>query len=135
VQAARSDTLGEQRVRVYGTILSTAALFWGFLQAPFLHIHPEDLDHPSAPPLGHLHLHQPSAAPGPLLSAHTDDDDAITVGWNALPVSSPAIPVAWASPEVPLSPPEPISALPPVPDQQGHDPPEASPKQPRAPPA
>ncbi len=122
-------------MRVFGRLLSTAALLWGFIQAPFLHIHPEDLDHPPAPALGHLHLHELLPGPTPLISTHTDDDDAVDVGWNPLPVCFAAIPIARAASELPVPGPRLVSALPPVPEQRAHDPPDASPLQSRAPPA
>src|SRR6266705_3565374 len=43
-------------VRIAGSILCVAALCWGLVQAPFLHIHVEDHDHAAAA-LTHVHTH------------------------------------------------------------------------------
>jgi hypothetical protein len=123
-------------VRTPGAILSTAGLLSGFLQAPFFHIHPEDLDHAPTSTLVHAHLHIAPAASGPVIAPHTADDDAIDVGWNLVRptfVSTAFNFVVSGVVTVPL--PALTSAETPVPDRRGHDPPGLNPQQPRAPPA
>jgi hypothetical protein len=123
-------------VRAPGAILSTAGLLLGFLQAPFFHIHAEDLDHAPTSTLLHVHLHRAREASGPVIAPHTADDDAIDVGWNLLRPTIVSLAFNFVASEavgVPL--PAPTSAATPVPDRRGHDPPGLKPKQPRAPPA
>src|SRR5438445_10034033 len=79
--------LDRKPVQAAGAVLSIAALFWGFLQAPFLHIHAEETDHPATSPV-HLHVHVAQRALGPALCAHTADDDAIDVEWRIAPPSA-----------------------------------------------
>ncbi len=123
-------------MRTPGTILSTVALFWGFLQAPFSHIHPEDLDHPAAPALVHMHVHEQAAAAGPLIGAHTADDDVIEIGWNALRSSVAGFSFDFTPARAMTVPaPKPVSAPALIPDWRGHDPPYTPPKPPRSPPA
>jgi hypothetical protein len=123
-------------VRTGSVILSVLALLWGFLQAPFDHIHPEDLDHPATSALVHLHVHAMPAGSGPYIAPHTDDDDEIDVLWS---VATSANVVLYADAELgeltPLPVPTPASVAVVVPRHRGHDPPESSPKIPRAPPA
>ena len=122
-------------MRTPGAVLSLAALSWGFLQAPFFHIHPEELDHPAAGP-AHVHVHLAPNAPGPTIGAHTADDDAIDVEWVLVRPSAavfafdPGVPDAIVIPVPAL-----VSAAIPIPQPRGHDPPDLIPKQPRAPPA
>ena len=79
-------------MRVARTILSVAALCWGFVQAPFLHIHLEDHDHAAAS-LTHVHTHGLHHGSGPTIGAHTPDDDAIDVDWHiAAPQSFHSLP-------------------------------------------
>ena len=123
-------------VRTGGVILGVATLLWGFLQGPFDHIHPEELEHQAASAPVHLHVPKTLAGQGPFIAPRTADDDEIDVLWSAAtsagvvlhadaefaePVSVPVPPVALAA----------IS----IPRPRGHDPPESSPKIPRAPPA
>lgn len=124
-------------MRVSGTVLGTAALLLGFYQAPFLHIHAEDFDHPATSSLIHWHLHHEApVSPTPLFVAPTADDDAIEVAWNALRCSFTAIQYDCDVAEAVHLPAIAITAVPlPIPQRRGHDPPELAPKLPRAPPA
>jgi hypothetical protein len=123
-------------VRTPGATLSLAALLWGFLQAPFFHIHAEELDHSATSAPLHVHVHLAPSAPGPIIGALTADDDAIDVDWVITQPSAAVfafdagIPAAIVIP-VPAF----VSAAIPIPQQRGHDPPDLTPKQPRAPPA
>ena len=123
-------------MRTPGTILSTAALVWGFVQAPFLHIHPEDFDHPATATLTHVHVRSAPSASGPMLCALTADDDAVDVEWGIARTSAVAFAVDFNVPEAIYIPaPTLVSAAVQTPQQRGHDPPELTPKQSRAPPA
>ena len=118
-----------------GAILSIAALFWGFLQAPFLHIHAEETDHP-ATSLAHMHVHSAQTASGPTICAHTADDDAIDVEWRIAPPSAGVFPLDLiVSGTVTVAAPAVVSIALLIPRPRGHDPPDLTPKQPRAPPA
>jgi hypothetical protein len=123
-------------VRTGRIILSVLALLWGFLQAPFDHIHPEDLDHPPTSSLVHLHAHAKLTGGGPCISPQTADEDEIDVLWS---VTTSAHLVLHPNTELTkgVSVPEPslAAAAVAIPWLRGHDPPESSPKIPRAPPA
>ena len=123
-------------MRIDGVTLSVLALLWGFLQAPFDHIHPEDLDHPATSGIVHLHGHKTLTGHGPFIAPRTDDDDEIDVTWS---VTTSAHVVLHADTEMAerVSVPDPsfVSAPHLIPWHRGHDPPESSPKIPRAPPA
>ena len=117
-------------------ILSVLALLWGFLQAPFDHIHPEELQHqPTSAPV-HLHAHKTSTGHGPFIAPRTADDDEIDVLWSAATCAKVVL-HADAEVAAPVSVPVPsiASATILIPLPRGHDPPEFSPKIPRAPPA
>ena len=126
----------EETVQAPSIILSIAALFWGFLQAPFFHIHAEELSHPTEPIPVHLHLHLAHQAPGLAFIAQTPDDDAVETEWS---VAQPQPVTILADITVPgkIRVPSPVftSAVLHVPHKRGHDPPDVSPKQPRSPPA
>ena len=115
-------------------ILSVFTLLWGFLQAPFDHIHPDGPEHETAAP---AHVHVPRALPGegPTVSSHTPDDDEIDVLWSvatnakAAFHADAAIGESLYAPTLSL-----VSMVVAVPQHRGHDPPEFSPKIPRAPP-
>ena len=123
-------------MRAPGVILSTAALLWGSLQAPFFHIHPEELDHPATSVLVHFHIHEDHAAPGtPAIGAHTADDDAIDVGWNLIaPPDGGALPDLDVGEFVVVPSPAPASVAVPIPQRRSHDPPDLISKHPRSPP-
>jgi hypothetical protein len=123
-------------VRTGGVILGVATLLWGFLQGPFDHIHPEELEHPATSAPAHLHVHKTLTGHGPFIASHTADDDEVDVLWSV--AASPNV-VLHADTEFtePVSVPVPSIALAAIsmPRHRGHDPPESSPKIPRAPPA
>jgi hypothetical protein len=124
-------------VRAPGTVASIAALLWGFLQAPFFHIHPEDLDHSATSGPVHIHIRAATSASGPTIGALTADDDAVDVPWSIVRPVGPAITINSAIPESATLIPAPalVSAAVPVPQRRGHDPPDLTPKHPRDPPA
>jgi hypothetical protein len=123
-------------VRVARTILSLAALFWGFVQAPFLHVHAEEAVHP-ATTFAHLHAHASEQHwSGPTIGAHTPDEDAIDIEWRiAQPPTIAFTPALAITQAVVIEPPLIVSATVSIPRPRGHDPPDLTPKQPRSPPA
>jgi len=74
-------------VRISGVIFGIATLLWGFAQAPFDHIHAEDLDHQQNSGVQHVHFRSVSSGPGPQIEPHTADDDAVDVVWS---ISAPS---------------------------------------------
>jgi len=98
----------------------------GFYQAPFAHIHTDDIDHPASSTLTHWHLHHESpVAPVAFINAPTADDDAIDVSWNALRCSSTDIPFDFDIAEHVQLQATTLSSTPvAVPQRRGHDPPE-----------
>src|SRR5262245_49582824 len=127
--------LSGNRVRTAGTILSVATLFWGFLQAPFLHFHVEESEHP-ATALTHLHAHVSHKAPGPTIGAHAADEDALEVEWRITQPPTVGFTLDLAISEaVAVVPSQVVSAAVSIPQPRAHDPPDLAPKQPRAPPA
>src|SRR5260370_41972974 len=94
-------------VRVPGAILSIVALFWGLLQAPFFHIHTEELDHSTAPIPVHLHIHVARHATGVAIVAETADDDAFETEWSATQ-PQPITILADIAPICKPSPPSPV---------------------------
>jgi hypothetical protein len=125
-------------VRICGVILGVATLLWGFLQAPFDHIHPgEELEHQATSTPVHLHVHETFAGHGPFIAPHTADDDEIDVLWNAAASANVVLvhPDADFAERAPMPAPSMVSAAILEPRHRGHDPPESSPKVPRAPPA
>jgi hypothetical protein len=123
-------------VRTVRAILSLPVLLWGFLQAPFDHIHPEELEHQAVSTPVHFHLHGAGADNGPQIGARTADDDEVDVLWSVV-TSSHVVIHADAEAAGSLFIPAPLlaAAMPFCPRPRGHDPPESSPKIPRAPPA
>jgi hypothetical protein len=127
-----------QAVRNGRVILGLATLLWGFLQAPFDHIHPgEDFEHEMGAAPVHLHEHAKFAENDLRVAEYSPaEDDEIDVLWNA---AASANFVLHADAELTgrVSVPAPLvaSAAIVVPQHRGHDPPEFSPKIPRAPPA
>jgi len=123
-------------VRTGRVTLGVLSLLAGFLQAPFDHIHPEELEHrPTSAPV-HLHVHGTLTGYGPLIAPRTADDDEIDVLWT---VATSANVVVHADAKlgegVLVSDPPLISVAISGPQPRGHDPPESNPKIPRAPPA
>ena len=122
-------------MRTARIILSIAALFWGFLQAPFYHVHAEELDHPAITP-AHFHVHSAAALSGIQITAHTADDDDIEIEWAIAQPDGVALvadlSVSAIARENPLTA---ISSVGTTPSPRGHDPPDFTPKQPRSPPA
>jgi hypothetical protein len=123
-------------VRTGNVILGVLALLWGFLQAPFGHIHPEDLEHQVTSAPLHMHVHERLAGHSPSIGPHTADDDEVDVPWS---VATSAHVVLHGDAElgerITVPGPSPASVEILVPRHRGHDPPEFSPKIPRAPPA
>jgi hypothetical protein len=123
-------------VRNRVVIPSLIVLLWGFLQGPFDHIHGEELEHAATTAPVHFHMHEARADFGACIGSHTADDDDIDVPWNAA-LAAPLV----LHPETDLG--EGISFPAPcftsvavsVARHRGHDPPDFSPKIPRAPPA
>lgn len=122
---------------VPGTVVSIAALLWGFLQAPFFHIHPEDLDHSATSGPVHVHVRAASSTSRPAIGALTADDDAVDVPWTIVQPAGVAFAFDLAVAESAVLIPAPafISVAVPIPQRRGHDPPDVNPKHPRAPPA
>ena len=125
-------------MRIGGVILGVATLLRGFLQAPFDHIHPgEDFERESSSAPVHLHAHE-FAGQGAGIAAYTSpDDNEIDVLWSAAPSANVQLflVVAELGERLPIHAPSVASAAILVPRHRGHDPPESSPKIPRAPPA
>jgi hypothetical protein len=117
-------------------ILGVIALLWGLLQAPFDHIHPEELEHQATSAPVHLHVHETFTGHGPFIAPHTADDDEIDVVWSATTSANVVLHAdAELGDRVPLPDPSLASVALLVPRHRGHDPPESDPKIPRAPPA
>ena len=123
-------------MRIGGVILGVASLLGGFLEGPFDHIHPEELEHrPTSAPV-HLHVPVTLEGQGPFIASHTADDDEIDVLWTAATSANVVVhadgeiaePVSVAARWV-------VSATILIPRPRAHDPPEFSSKIPRAPPA
>jgi len=118
-------------------ILSVLVLLSGFLQGPFDHIHPEELDHPAISGLVHIHSQHMLAEHQPSIASHTDDDDEVDVLWSV--TTSPQI-VLHVDAELGECVAVPsdnslVSVAVSITRHRGHDPPEFSPKIPGAPPA
>lgn len=124
-------------MRTGGVIFGVLTLLWGFLQAPFDHIHlGEEPEHQAVSAPVHLHVHGTFTGDGPFIAPRTADDDEIDVQWNAATSASLVVHAAAELSERVLVPaPSVASVAILVPRHRGHDPPESSPKIPRAPPA
>jgi hypothetical protein len=121
-------------VRTGVTVVAIAGLFYGFVQAPFLHVHAEESDHPGASG-AHWHGLRFARGTGLQIGAQTGDDDEIEIAWHATPPLHVTFTVDFAvSPAVIVKPPETTLAAVPVPRPRGHDPPDLPPQQPRSPP-
>src|SRR4051794_9830369 len=124
-----------QSLRITGPILCIATLLWGFTQAPFLHIHVEEVDHPAAS-LVHVHVHSAQKPSSPAIEAHPPDDDAIDLDWRvSTPQTSGLIFALAISDNAVVAPPVILATNVSVPRHRSHDPPDLIPKQPRSPPA
>lgn len=123
-------------MRTGNVTFGVLALLWGFLQAPFDHIHPEELEHQVTAAPVHIHVHEVLAGQGPAIAPHTADDDEVDVQWS---VTTSAQVVLHADVELGERVTVPVPSLAGVgilvPRHRGHDPPGFSPKIPRAPPA
>jgi hypothetical protein len=123
-------------VRTARIIIGVFVLLCGFLQAPFDHIHPEELEHQVTSAPVHIHVHETLAGQGPAIAPHTADDDEVDVLWSVTTSAHVVLHADLVLGERVIAPaPSPTSAGILVPRHRGHDPPEFSPKIPRAPPA
>jgi hypothetical protein len=118
-------------------ILALTSLLWGFLQAPFDHIHPdEELEHQLTSAPVHLHGHETWTQQGAAIGPWTADDDEVDVLWSV--TTTPHITVhASAALVARVVLPDLALAYAPnlIPRHRGHDPPALSSLIPRAPPA
>lgn len=127
-----------QAVRIGRVTLGLATLLWGFLQAPFDHIHPgEDFEHQMAASLVHVHEHAAFAGNNARLTEYSPaEDEEVDVLWNAAASANFVLHTdAELTGRVSVAATLVASAAIVVPWHRGHDPPESSPKIPRAPPA
>ena len=116
------------------TALSLAALFWAFVQAPFLHVHPDLTDHP-ANSIAHLHLDLSGDSTGPAIGAHTPDEDAIDVDWRIASPPTVEFAVSLTPAETAIvAPMRPVAEAVSIPQARAHDPPDLGSKPPRSPP-
>ena len=123
-------------MRTPGAILSIAALYWSFLQAPFFHVHAGDLEHPAVSVPVHLHGHFAPHTPCPAILAQTGDDDAVEIEWGALQPQTVTVVADIAVPgKICVPAPAFSSVALSVSRPRGHDPPDLAPKRPRSPPA
>lgn len=122
-------------VRAATTAGTIVALFGALLEAPFLHIHPETIEHLAAPVL-HIHSHLENPETGSVIGAHTADENEIDLAWHVLaqPLLDFAVDLHVAGIAI-LSPPFSSRIATSIPRPRGHDPPDIAPKSPRAPPA
>jgi hypothetical protein len=120
----------------FGVLFSVATLLWGFAQAPFFHIHAEDLDHEQNSGLEHVHVRSIPLSPGPQIGPYTADDDAIDVIWS---ISAPSVVQFHFVLEIADHPvidaPVMAGSLVASVSLHSHDPPAFRPNNPRAPPA
>lgn len=117
-------------------IFGVFVLLWGFVQAPFDHIHPGEMEHEVTSAPVHIHGHEATAEHDAAIAPHTADDDEVDVLWSVT-TAAPIVLHAGAELGERLTLPSPsrASAAVLVPQHRGHDPPDSSPKIPRAPPA
>lgn len=115
--------------------LSVLALLWGFLQAPFDHVHLHEFEHEATAAPIHVHGHAAPTELGTVFSAHTADDDELDVLWNAATSAQIGFHAdVEACARMELSRPSAISMAVLVPQHRGHDPPRFRSESPRAPP-
>ena len=116
-------------------ILGVVALLWGFVQAPFDHIHPEELEHAVTTSPVHIHEHESFTERAPSIASRTDDDDEVDVLWS---IATSALFVLHADltlgERISVPTPSQVSVVVLIPEYPGHDPPEFAPTIPRAPP-
>jgi len=109
---------------------------WGFVQAPFLHIHSEELNHDHGTGPTHVHVRGVHVESGPEIESLTADDDAIDVDWA---ISAPSLFHFVLPPEnvgrVAVKPSVSIGAPAASVLFRSHDPPALNPENPRPPPA
>jgi len=123
-------------VRTGGVIFGVLALLWGFLQAPFDHIHAEELEHPAIAAPVHLHVHRSFTECGLCIVPRTDDDAEVDVLWSVATTSPVMLHADVELGErVAVPTPSLASVAVFIPRHRGHDPPGSSSKIPRAPPA
>jgi hypothetical protein len=124
-------------VRTGGVIFGLLTLLWGFLQAPFDHIHlGEEPEHQAISAPVHLHVHGTFRGHGSFIAPHAADYDEIDVQWNAATSANVVFHADTELAERVAAPaPSVVAVAILVPRHRGHDPPESSPKIPRAPPA
>ncbi len=124
-------------MRKFQISLGVATLLWGFVQAPFDHIHPgEELEHQATTAPVHLHVHGSFDVDGPAFAPRTADDDEIDVLWSlAKAAHGPFTPSPALAERVEIPLPPAVAEALVVPQPRAHDPPDYSPKIPRAPPA
>ena len=116
-------------------ILGVLSLLWGFLQAPFDHIHPQELEHQANAGIVHVHV-RGQWADETYIAPHTADDDEIDVLWSAVASAPVVLHADLESGDWAFLPPSSLASVALLlPEPRGHDPPELSPKIPRAPPA
>ena len=118
-------------------LVSVVTLLLGFAQAPFYHVHGEELEHSHGSGLAHMHLHiADEAEEGVHIEARTADDDAVDLVWSiAAPVGNDfQFEIDLAGVAVL---PAPVSAHARVPDIRfhSHDPPFVAARHLRGPPA
>jgi len=123
-------------VRTARIIIGVLVLLWGSLQAPFDHIHPEELEHQATSAPLHVHVHETLPGLGPIISSRTADDDEVDVLWSATMSAHVVLHMdAELGERVTVPSPSLIAVGSLVPRHRGHDPPQFSPEIPRAPPA
>jgi hypothetical protein len=123
-------------VRIGKVTLFVVALLWGFLQAPFDHIHPEELEHQVTSVPVHMHVHERLPGNSPSIAPYTADDDEVDVPWSVTTCAHVVLHGdAELGEQVTLPGPSLASVGILVPRHRGHDPPDFSSKIPRAPPA
>jgi len=138
MESRGSATVNREAVRTSRVIIGLLTLLWGFLQGPFDHIHPgEDLERQSLSAPVHLHAHETFVGYGPTAAAYfPTEDDEIDVLWTATTSANVVLYTdAERAERVAVPTPSLVSTAILVPQHRGHDPPESSPKIPRAPPA
>jgi len=124
-------------LRAYQSAVLVLAMFFAFIEAPFLHTHQhESTRHHPGPA---FHLHFPSieqGGNGPAFRSLNPDDDAQSLSWLSLTPThlnpaAPPVPAEFFSVPAPESGRLAVDPR----HRKGHDPPPLTPQNPRAPPA